>query len=163
MAGLIFRRSQWRAFFPLESMASQWHQTKLLLIWAMQNECKWNFQVISRIRVLYFRWKICNQAKPNYRAFGLYPELYWHDSQLNSIKIAAIKALCTDILNKNTFKIREAARLIGTLVSCSVRMEFGPLFYKQLEIEKIAALKQSNGFFDAHIHCSPLAINDIQW
>jgi len=42
-------------------------------------------------------------------------------------------------------------------------MEFGPLFYKQLEIEKIAALKQSNGFFDAHIHCSPLAINDIQW
>ena len=82
---------------------------------------------------------------------------------LNSTKIATIKALCTDILNKNTFKIREAAQLIGTLVSCSVGVEFGPLFYKQLEIEKIAALKQSNGIFDAHMHFSPLAINDIQW
>ena len=81
---------------------------------------------------------------------------------LNSTQIATIKSVCTDSLNKNTFKIREAAQLIGTLVSCSVGVESGPLFYKQLEIEKIAALKQINGIFDAHMHFSPVAINNIQ-
>jgi len=52
---------------------------------------------------------------------------------------------------------------MGILISCSVGMECNPLFYKELEIEKIAALKQSNRFLDAHMHFSSLAINDIQW
>ena len=82
---------------------------------------------------------------------------------LNSTKIATIKAHCTEILNKNTFKIREAAQLMGTLVSCSDGVEFSPLFYKQLEVEKIAALKQSSRIFYAHMHFSPEAINDTQW
>ena len=82
---------------------------------------------------------------------------------LNNTKIATIKSICTNILKKNTFKIREAAQLIGTLVSCSVGVEFGPLFYKQLEIEKNAALTQSKGNFDVNMQFSPLAINDIQW
>ena len=82
---------------------------------------------------------------------------------LNSSKIATIKSFCTAILRKNTFEIREAAQLIGTLASCSVGVEFGPLFYKQREIEKIVTLQQSKENFDAYMHFSPLAINDIQW
>ena len=51
---------------------------------------------------------------------------------LNSSKIATIRSLYTAILKKTMFEIREAAQLIGTLVSCSVGVEFGPLFNKQL-------------------------------
>ena len=51
-------------------------------------------------------------------------------------KIDSITRLAQDILRRPTCSIREAAQLIGTLVSCSPGVEYGPLFYKQLKIEK---------------------------
>ena len=76
---------------------------------------------------------------------------------------SSIIRLGEDILRGHSCSIREAAQLIGTLVSCSPGVEYGPLFYKQLEIEKIDALKQHNDSFNAQMTFSELAKSDICW
>ena len=52
---------------------------------------------------------------------------------------------------------------MGTLVSSTLGVEHGPLFYKLLEIEKIDALKKHNGSFEAQMQFSELARSNIQW
>ena len=49
--------------------------------------------------------------------------------------------LRSDSFESQSCLIREAAKLIDTLVSCSPGVDVGPLFHKQLELEKNAALK----------------------
>lgn len=78
-------------------------------------------------------------------------------------KIDSITRLAQDILHRPTCSIREAAQLIGTLVSSSPGVEYGPLFYKQLEIEKIDALKKHKGSFEVQMQFSELARSDIHW
>ena len=55
---------------------------------------------------------------------------------LTKEKADTIIQLGQNILESQSCSIREAAQLIGTLVSCSTGVEYGPLFYKQLEIEE---------------------------
>ena len=59
-------------------------------------------------------------------------------------KIDTIIQLGSDILESKCCSIREAAKLIGTLVSCSPDVECGPS-YKQLELEKMLPLKNTEG------------------
>ena len=59
---------------------------------------------------------------------------------LTKDKIDHITCLGQDITCRQSCSIREGAQLIGSLVSCSSGVEYGPLFHKQLEIEKIDAL-----------------------
>lgn len=40
---------------------------------------------------------------------------------------------------------------------------YGPLYYRQLEIEKVAALKQSRGNFEATMNLSDMAKSDLHW
>ena len=54
-------------------------------------------------------------------------------------KIDSITRLAQDILRRPKCSIPEAAQLIGTLVSSSPGVEYGPPFYKQLETEKIGS------------------------
>ena len=61
---------------------------------------------------------------------------------LTKDKIDNITRLGQDIISRRSRSIREAAQLSDTLVSCSSGAEYGPLYYKQLEIEKIDALKK---------------------
>ena len=82
---------------------------------------------------------------------------------LTKNKIDNITRLGQDIISRRSCSIREAAQLIGTLVSCSSGVEYGPLYYKQLEIEKIDALKKHQGSFEAQMQLSELAKSDIRW
>ena len=61
-------------------------------------------------------------------------------------------------LTKKSPTIREVARLIGMMISCFPRVEYGELSYRQLEIEKAAALKASNWVFENTMQCNPLCI-----
>ena len=56
--------------------------------------------------------------------------------------------LCVEIRSKSCVRIRELASLIGMFVSASNGVEYGPLFFKEIEIEKNEALKQQAGNFD---------------
>ena len=49
------------------------------------------------------------------------------------------------------------------MVSCFPGVEYGELFYRQLEIEKAAALKTTCGDFDQTMPLSTLASADIFW
>ena len=82
---------------------------------------------------------------------------------LTKDKIDNITHLGQDIMSRRSCSIREAAQLIGTLVSCSSGVECGPLYYKQLEIEKIDARKKHQGSFEAQMQLSELAKSDILW
>ena len=60
-------------------------------------------------------------------------------------KIDTIVQLGSDSFESQSCLIRETAKLIGTLVSRSPGVDVGPLFHKQLEVEKNAALKKHRG------------------
>ena len=76
-------------------------------------------------------------------------------------RIHTIIQLGSDSLESQSCLIREAAKLIGTLVSCSPGVDVGPLFHKQLELEKIAALKKKPSSFEPHMHFT--FMSDIRW
>ena len=67
------------------------------------------------------------------------------------------------ILRKNWVVIRDVAQLIGVLVACFPGVEFGQLFYRQLEIDKAAALKLHKGDFDQSMVLSDIAKQDLVW
>ena len=71
---------------------------------------------------------------------------------LTEAKIATLTEIAQLVLSKSEMPIRLVARLIGHMVSCFPGVEFGELFYRQLEIEKSVALKVEKGNFDAIIH-----------
>ena len=55
------------------------------------------------------------------------------------------------ILGKQSPSIREVSELIGLMVSSFPGVTHGPLFYRQLELDKTMVLKANNGNFDAVI------------
>ena len=74
--------------------------------------------------------------------------------------------LCTfarGVLQHHAPSIREVAKLIGMMVACLPGVEYGPLFYRQLDRDKTAALKANYGNFDSPMTLSPLGRADITW
>ena len=67
------------------------------------------------------------------------------------------------ILNNTDYSIRYVSRLIGIMVACCTGVEYGELFCKQLEIEKITALRINNGDFDCTMVISKNAKADVEW
>ena len=82
---------------------------------------------------------------------------------LTERKITKLTKSCTDILGKNMITIRELSELIGQMVASFPAVEHGRLFYRLIENEKSAALKQAKGEFDAQTCISDQARRDIQW
>ena len=70
--------------------------------------------------------------------------------RLTEDKIRKTKeVLLSAIHNSHSVKIRDIARIIGYLISSFPGVKFGALYYRYLEMDKIKALKQSKGNFDA--------------
>ena len=65
--------------------------------------------------------------------------------------------------NQNEASIRVVARVVGLLVSTFSAVEFGPLHYRELEKEKILALKISKGNFDASMLITNGRKTELQW
>jgi hypothetical protein len=83
--------------------------------------------------------------------------------ELSEDKKIKIVHMCGEFIKKQTYTIREVASLIGTLVSCLPAVEFGQLYYRQLECEKIDALKCSRGNFEALMTITPDAVSELKW
>ena len=62
--------------------------------------------------------------------------------QITQEKYNNIRHWANTLLKKNNLKIRDVAKVVGILVSCAPGVQYAPLFYKQLDIEKGLALKQ---------------------
>ena len=74
-----------------------------------------------------------------------------------------IKDLCLETLRRNNLSIRVIAKLIGNLDATFEAVPLEPLYYRSLETDKISALKQHNGDFDANISLSTESRTDILW
>ena len=70
---------------------------------------------------------------------------------------------CRLMLEDYTHTIRSLAELIGLMVSSFTGVEFGRLHYRQLELDKVNALKFAAGNFDAAVILSQPAKLEIQW
>ena len=81
---------------------------------------------------------------------------------LSDKKREKIVELCKQMLQKKSITIREAAKLIGTLVAVFPAVEYGPLYYREMEKTKIIALKQFHSY-EAKIKFNEKCILEIQW
>ena len=83
--------------------------------------------------------------------------------QITQEKYNNIRHWANTLLKKNNLKIRDVAKVVGILVSCAPGVQYAPLFYKQLDIEKGLALKQNFGNFDSTMRISKVAKTDLAW
>lgn len=70
---------------------------------------------------------------------------------------------CKQLMLKNTAKIRHVAKVIGLIVSSFSAVEFGKLFYRNLENEKIRALKNSAGNYDTNMTITYQMKIELEW
>ena len=67
------------------------------------------------------------------------------------------------LLSRSYVSIREVAQVIGLLVSSLPAVQYGPLFYRNLEIDKNDALRKNKGNFEALMQISPESREDLSW
>ena len=67
-------------------------------------------------------------------------------------KVDAIIAECCCLMKKSRISIRHVARVIRLLVSTFSAVEFGPLHYRDLELQKINSLKSACDNFDVDMN-----------
>jgi hypothetical protein len=71
--------------------------------------------------------------------------------------------MCHKYLKAKEFTIREVASLIGTLVSMFPGVEFGPLYYRSLEHDKVTTLKFAAGDFEKKMALFLGSIDELKW
>ena len=78
-------------------------------------------------------------------------------------KTQDIIAICADLLKNCKPSIRQVAHVIGKLISTFPAVQYGPLFYRNLERDKILALKLNSGHFDRPMTLSRGSREDLNW
>ncbi|CAG2190554.1 unnamed protein product [Mytilus edulis] len=78
-------------------------------------------------------------------------------------KVEKIVLECQNLIKKNVASIRLVAHVIGLLISTLSAVDFGHLYYRNLEIEKIQALKFSFGNFDQNMTITFAMKADLKW
>ena len=74
-----------------------------------------------------------------------------------------IKSLCDMILRNQTPSIRQVAKLIGNLAATEEAYPLAPFHYRPIELDKIEALDQQGGDYDAPITLGQAAYTEILW
>lgn len=76
---------------------------------------------------------------------------------------ADLLSCCKTAMSKLSMTIRYLAKVIGKIVAAFPAVKYGPLYYRQLEKEKKAALASSKGDFDCCMSLSFSAKSELQW
>ncbi|CAB4002709.1 Hypothetical predicted protein, partial [Paramuricea clavata] len=71
--------------------------------------------------------------------------------------------LIAAIENPIDISIRQVAKIIGYLVSTLPGVQYGALYYRYLEMDKVSALKISKGNFDAPMTISKDGLVELRW
>jgi hypothetical protein len=83
--------------------------------------------------------------------------------ELPEEKKSKIIRACDKILKEDVLKIQVLSELIGYLVASCPAVAYGPLYVRQLEIDKTKALQISGGNYDAEVTLSKTSRDDIKW
>lgn len=78
-------------------------------------------------------------------------------------KVLVIVQECEVLHRKRVAKIRDVARILGLMVSSFCAVEYGPLFYRQLEMAKIQSLKVSKGDYEAIMYITAKMKAELLW
>ena len=92
----------------------------------------------------------------------------WIDSvamivYLPTEKVFTIVNECRKLASKDHATIRQVARVLGLMVSSFSAVEYGPLYYRNLELAKIQALKFNTGNYDAIMPITSCMKDDLFW
>ena len=82
---------------------------------------------------------------------------------LTEDKIDNVSDLCYNLLNSKVITIRFLAQVIGKIVSCFPAVRFGPLFFRNLEYEKVKGLKKRGGSYDGTITVTGNMTRLMRW
>ena len=82
---------------------------------------------------------------------------------LTDEKKTDLKEKLENRLERETLTITEVASGVGHMVASFPTSTFGPLYYRNIERDKINALKIANGDLDKHMWLSEQAKSDIKW
>lgn len=84
--------------------------------------------------------------------------------RLTKQRADSIKADCMHLLkNGQRVTIRQTAKVIGKIVASFQAVKYGPLYYRHLEQDKKAALRNSKGNFDSNMELSTYSREDLIW
>ena len=81
---------------------------------------------------------------------------------VTSEKKQKIKGKIEQLLAKSSTK-REVSSLLGSIVASFEAVPNGRLHYRHIEFDKISALRQNQGNFEAKCYLSPIAIAELNW
>ncbi|XP_068738744.1 uncharacterized protein [Montipora capricornis] len=83
--------------------------------------------------------------------------------RLSASKSTKVQKACQDLLKSKHITVRDVAHVIGLLVSSLPAVQFGDLYYRRLEINKITALRQNQGDYDAVMNLSEHSKAELLW
>ena len=82
---------------------------------------------------------------------------------LSTEKTDKIVLACQQLLKGSPTSIREVAQVIGLLVSSLPAVQYGPLFYRSIGIDKNMALQHHKGKNEASMTLTPESISELRW
>ena len=82
---------------------------------------------------------------------------------LPTSKVQTIVQECKLLYHKSTDTIKIVARILGLMVSTFSAVEYGRLFYRTIEMEKIDALKLSKGNFSLKMQITNEMKTELKW
>ena len=74
-----------------------------------------------------------------------------------------LKTLVLNLLRINKLTISYLAKVIRTIISCTLAAILGPLFYRYLENDKVTSLRLNKGNFHASAKISPEGKQELEW
>ena len=83
--------------------------------------------------------------------------------ELPDKKRSSIKNLCQIFSQEKEFKVKQLAQFVGTLVAASLAVHMGMLYTRNLEIDKVRALRLCEGDYEGNVRLSDDSRNDIRW
>ena len=138
-----------------------------LLIGDTFEECTKNVhdtvQLLETLGFLVHRDKSVFEPSKNIHFLGFIIDSEKMIVYLTEEKMKTISQESRKLMLKNVSSIREVARVLGLIVSSFSAVELGPLHYRDLEIEKIKALENAKGDFDANMNVTPLMKTQLNW
>ena len=78
-------------------------------------------------------------------------------------KVQDISVACSELHDKIKPTIRQVSHVIGKIIAAFPGVQYGPMFYRNLERDKISALKTNRGHFDRPMNLSEEAKEELMW
>lgn len=138
-----------------------------LLLGNTKSICECNIQVTTKLflslglEINYKKSQLVPSQRVKYLGFYL-------DSSQMSITLPEEKCIniiskCTAAIHNQTLIIHDLAVLIGNLISASPAIKYSQLYIRQLEFDKIEALKMNSGSYKKRVTISKESVSDLKW